>query len=132
MKTKHLLFVLFLFTLSSLFSQTIYVVDQNPNAPSGDHVYTNLQTCIDSASDGDIIHVIPAIENYGTVTIDKELHLVGAGWVPDIQSGLKSMVYRIIFESNTSNGSTLNALILTQTNDYSILTMASVSPVAPK
>jgi hypothetical protein len=121
MSLKHTLLIPLLLTTSLLFSQTIYVVDQNPNAPSGDHVYADLQQCIDAASAGDIIHVIPALDNYGTVTIDKELHLVGAGWVPDIQSGLKSMIYRIIFEANTSNGSTLNGLIFTQTNDYSIL-----------
>lgn len=120
MRTNQLLLLLFLFTTSALFSQTIYVVDQNPNAPSGDHVYADLQNCIDNATDGDIIHIIPAIDNYGSITIDKELHIIGSGWIPDSQSGMKSTVYSIQFESNNANGSTLNGLVLAQTNDYPI------------
>ena len=120
MRPSKLLLAVFLFTTSTLFSQTIYVADQNPNAPTGDHVFSTLQECIDNASDGDIIHVIPANENYGSVTIDKELHIVGSGWIPDNQTGMKSRIYSIQFESSNANGSTLNGLVLTQTNDYPI------------
>ncbi len=120
MKPNQLLLLLFLFSTSILFSQTTYVVDQNENAPTGDHVYSDLQTCIDIAADGDIIHIIPANSNYGSVLINKELHIVGSGWIPDNQSGMKSMIYSIQFKSNDADGSTLNGLVLTQTNDYPV------------
>lgn len=120
MRPFQLLLTVILFSTSTLFSQTIYVADQNPNAPTGDHVFSSLQECIDIASDGDIIHVIPANGDYGSVIIDKELHIVGSGWIPDNQTGLKSRVYSIQFESNNANGSTLNGLVLIQSNDYPI------------
>jgi hypothetical protein len=111
----------FLFLLgNNSFSQTIYKVDSNPNAPTGDHVYSDLQECIDAASDGDIIQIIPAVETYGAVQIDKELHLVGSGRVPDNQSGLTSKISSIVFESNAANGGTLNGLVLLDVNSYPI------------
>ena len=80
MRPIKLLLMLCLFSSASLFSQTIYKVDSNPNAPSGDHVYADLQDCIDAASDGDIIQIIPNNDDYGSVTVDKELHFRGSGW----------------------------------------------------
>lgn len=121
MRPIKLLLMLWLFSTASLFSQTIYKVDSNPNAPSGDHVYTDLQECIDAASDGDIIQIIPAVDHYGDVQISKELHLVGSGWIPDNQSGVNTKVNSIIFESNTSNGSTLNGLTLIASWSYPII-----------
>ncbi|MEN8156112.1 MAG: hypothetical protein ABFS10_04125 [Bacteroidota bacterium] len=121
MKPKFFLFLLSLFVSVNLFSQTIYVVDQNPNAPTGDHVYNDLQQCIDSASDGDMIHIIPATDDYGDVTINKELHLVGSGWVPDNQTGVISKVHTIVFMANVANGSTLNGLVLTEAAHYPVI-----------
>lgn len=120
MRPIKLLLMLWLFSTASLFSQTIYKVDSNPNAPSGDHVYTDLQECIDAASDGDIIQIIPAVDHYGDVQISKELHLVGSGWVPDNQSGANTKINSIVFESNTSNGSTLNGLTFIANWSYPI------------
>ena len=120
MKPYYVLLAIFLLVSANSFSQTIYVADNNPNAPTGDHVFSTLQECIDIASDGDIIHVIPANDNYGSVIIDKELHIIGSGWIPDNQTGMKSRIYSIVFESNNANGSTLNGLVLTQTNDYPV------------
>jgi hypothetical protein len=120
MRPKQFLMALFLLIYANSFSQTIYVVDQNSNAPSGDHIYTDLQTCIDNASDGDMIHVIPSINNYGDVIINKELHIVGSGWIPDNQTGMKSFINSIVIESSSANGTTLNGLVLTQTSDFPI------------
>ena len=121
MRPQFLVLSLFLFVSSTIFSQTIFVVDKNSNAPEGDHVYNDLQTCINNASSGDMIHVIPAVDDYGSITIDKELHLVGTGWVPDNQSGMISKVNAIVFASKKANGSTLNGLVLMQTNDYPMI-----------
>ena len=120
MRPNFFLVAIFLLLNANAFSQTIYKVDSNPNAPTGDHVYTDLQDCIDAATDGDIIQIIPAVAHYGDVKIDKELHLVGSGWVSDNQSGANTKVNTIIFESNTSNGSTLNGLTFASTYSYPI------------
>jgi len=120
MRPNYLLVAIFLLLNASTNSQTIYKVDSNPNAPTGDHVYSDLQECIDATSDGDIIQIIPANDHYGDVKIDKELHLVGSGYVPDNQSGMKTKINSIIFESSTANGSTLNGLTLTATYSYPI------------
>lgn len=121
MKPKFSFLLLCLFVSVNVFSQTILVADKNPNAPTGDHVYSDLQDCIDNASDGDMIHIIPATEDYGDVTIDKELHLVGSGWVPDNQSAMISKVNTIVFVSNKANGSTLNGLVLIETKHYPVI-----------
>ncbi|RLD27814.1 MAG: hypothetical protein DRI54_00420 [Bacteroidetes bacterium] len=121
MRPSKFLMAAFLFVATNLFSQTIYKVDSNPNAPTGDHVYSNLQDCIDAASDGDIIQIIPAVDHYGDVEINKELHLVGSGWVSDNQSGMISKVNSIVFESSTANGSTLNGLTLIADYSYPIV-----------
>lgn len=120
MRPQLLMLFLFVFMCTNLLAQTTYVVDQNPNAPTGDHVFNDLQTCIDNASNGDMIHIVPATNNYGDVLIDKELHLVGTGWVPDNQTGMISQVNSISFSANESNGSTLNGLVIVKTNDYPV------------
>jgi hypothetical protein len=63
-------------------AQTIFVADNNPNAPLGDgsvNVYASLQAAIDAASDDDIIHVVPSNTNYGLITLNKRLTLLGPG-----------------------------------------------------
>jgi len=121
MKPKFYFFLLSIFVSTNLFSQTIYVVDKNPDAPTGDHVFSDLQQCIDTASDGDMIHIIPAAEDYDSVTIDKELHLVGSGWIADNQTGMTSKVNTIVFVAEKANGSTLNGLYLTETIHYPVI-----------
>ncbi|RLD27817.1 MAG: hypothetical protein DRI54_00435 [Bacteroidetes bacterium] len=120
MRPLKIFLAAFLFAATNLFSQTIYKVDSNPNAPLGEHVYSDLQECINNATDGDIIQVIPASTDYGTVTIDKELHLVGAGLVPDNQSGMNSKIYQIVFGANADNSS-LNGLVLTNIYDFGVV-----------
>ncbi len=121
MKPKFSFLLLCLFVSVNVFSQTILVADKNPNAPTGDHVYSDLQECIDNASDGDMIHIIPAAEDYGDVIINKELHLVGSGWVSDNQSGMITKVNTIVFVSDKANGSTLNGLVLIERTHYPVI-----------
>ncbi|MDX2443269.1 MAG: hypothetical protein QNK30_05670 [Bacteroidales bacterium] len=121
MKQKFSFFLLLMYMSANLFSQTIYVVDKNPDAPTGDHVFNDLQLCIDNASAGDMIHIIPAVDDYGSVSINKELHLVGSGWIPDSQTGEISKVNTIVFLANQANGSSLNGLVLTETKHYPII-----------
>lgn len=61
----------------------VLVADNNSNAPTGAHIHATLQDAIDAASDGDIVHVVPSATNYGSVSVNKQLHLVGIGVNPD-------------------------------------------------
>ncbi|MDD7887123.1 hypothetical protein [Flavivirga sp. 57AJ16] len=77
MKTKQLL----LLSTTMLFAfichaQTTITVDNS----IGSHAqYSDLQSAISAASNGDIIQVHPSEINYGNITIDKELTLIGFG-----------------------------------------------------
>ena len=66
------------------FSQNILIADNNAGAPSGAHVYSDLQAAIDAATPGDIIHVIPSPTDYGSVTVSTDdLSIFGIGIKPD-------------------------------------------------
>jgi hypothetical protein len=68
-----------------VFSQNILVVNNNAGAPTGSHVYSTLQAAIDATVAGDIIHVIPSPNTYGTATIDAQdsISIYGIGIKPD-------------------------------------------------
>lgn len=60
----------------TLNAQNIITVDNNAGSGA---MYTNLQTAIDNALPGDIIHVSGSPINYGTISIGKQLTIIGAG-----------------------------------------------------
>jgi len=75
MKTKITLqFILLLGVLQFLNAQTIITVD---NAIGSEALFSDLQSAISSATAGDIIHILPSEINYGDVTLEKELTLLG-------------------------------------------------------
>ncbi|MGB5982158.1 MAG: hypothetical protein WBG46_08445 [Nonlabens sp.] len=57
-------------------AQTTYVVDNNPNSGAQ---FSDIQSAIDAASDGDTIYVQQSEIRYAAVTLDKELHVIGRG-----------------------------------------------------
>lgn len=99
MKTMifFLSFVL-LFTFSSK-AQTVITVD---NSVGSNAQYSDLQTAIALATAGDIIYVHPSEINYGDITVDKTLHLIGfAHSDPD----KATYIAEITFGENASNSS---------------------------
>lgn len=78
MKTRSLfILALFIHISYGLFA-TVLTVSNNPNSPGQ---YTSLQAAIDAAGvNGDTIMVAGSATNYGSVTINKRLVLVGAGY----------------------------------------------------
>ena len=58
----------------------VWIVDNNPTPLKGDHVFTELQTAIDAASDGDVIQITPSTKSYGNANVQKSLKIVGAGF----------------------------------------------------
>lgn len=100
MKKYIFTLVTFLFSLS-LLNSTIITVSNNPAIPAQ---YTDLQEAIDDASPGDTIYVHGSSFDYGTADINKELHLIGAGFHPLRESSNKSEA-SIEFGSEADNSS---------------------------
>lgn len=121
MRLKHIITIALFATCGSTFSQNYFTADNNDNAPEGDHVYSDLQTCINAAEDGDIIHVIPSETNYGDIILNKGVHLVGAGMVSDIPNGLTSQIRTITFDASTADGASLNGIVVTLTAAHPVL-----------
>lgn len=108
-------FVLGILTLGN--AQNIISVDNSTGANAD---YSELQTAISAASDGDIIYVQPSETNYGNISIDKQLTLIGYSHSsPD----KKSFVGNINLLDGASN-TTLNGLYANNfyTNNSTTLT----------
>lgn len=116
-------FILILITVGLAQAQTIHVVNNTPGAPGGTNVYTSVDDAITAAVDGDIIHIIPSQESYGSFTINKQLQIYGIGINPDKQAPILSRITDITVENNAS-GSTIEGLWL---NSLSIAQDVSVS-----
>lgn len=87
MKTLAFLIILFFLSFPSLAQKTL-IVDNTGSAPAGDHVYTDLQTAIDAAEEGDIIHVMPSPTIYEELVFDgiSNLSIIGIGINPNLIS----------------------------------------------
>lgn len=129
MRPKKILPVLFMLICGMAFSQNYLKVDQNPNAPTGDHVYNDLQECIDAANDGDVIYIIPAVDSYGEVTLNKRLTLIGSGWQADNQSNMVSKVDRIFVDPLYADGSTIDGVLLMTTTAFPVVLGITNAPV---
>ncbi|NQZ76869.1 MAG: hypothetical protein HRT61_12330 [Ekhidna sp.] len=109
MKTK--LFALFI-TLVAFANAQVTIVDNNGNAPAG--VETSLSTAITNATAGDTLLIIPSTTNYGNISIDKELTIIGVGFNPDMDIFLTSTVGSVTLQTAAS-GTKLIGLVLTGT-----------------
>ncbi|MEQ9403464.1 MAG: hypothetical protein RIM99_07765 [Cyclobacteriaceae bacterium] len=121
--TKHILFVLFIFLVLTGYSQTVRIADNNFNAPTGTNIYATIQEAADAAGPGDYIYVQPSPTSYGSVNIEKELHLVGIGFNLDKDAPLSSTMLDIVFRNNIDN--TSNASNSTVTG----LTIRDIYPI---
>ena len=94
--------------------QTIHVVNNNPNAPTGAHVFATLQEALDAALPGDIVHVVPSKTPHGRALINKRLTIYGGGGVRDFDfetpSHPLSWIDAIGFTSGNASGTTLSGL----------------------
>lgn len=81
---KFLTTTLLLLIGFSATSQTVWIADNRPTAPTGAHIFSNAAAAITAASPGDIIHLIPSQFSYGNFTINKDsLTFFGIGYNPD-------------------------------------------------
>ncbi len=78
-------------------SQTVITVD---NSVGSNAQFSDLQSAISSASNNDIIYVHASEINYGNITVDKPLTLIGFSHT---DADKESMVTDLIFGANASN-----------------------------
>jgi len=81
MRTKLLAFS-FLFSIG-IQAQTTWTVDNNPANGAN---FTNAQTAMSAASEGDTLYIHPSAISYGLLNIDKTIHLRGLGHHPSVSN----------------------------------------------
>lgn len=74
MKTKTLFLSFVFFVCIGIHAQNVITVD---NSPGANAQYDNLPDAITAAADGDILYVHASETNYGVITINKPLSLIG-------------------------------------------------------
>ncbi|MDO5979244.1 hypothetical protein [Flavivirga spongiicola] len=97
MKTKQLLLSVGILFSFLCHAQTTITVD---NSVGSNAQYSDLQSAISAASNGDIIYVHASEINYGNITIDKEIKLIGFG---HSNVNKQTMVTDLILNANSSN-----------------------------
>ncbi|NOY48651.1 MAG: hypothetical protein GXO84_10765 [Chlorobi bacterium] len=96
MKTKLFLSIALMLAFFC-YSQSVITVD---NSVGSNAQFSDLQSAISSASNNDIIYVHASEINYGNITIDKPLTLIGFS---HSDTDKESMVTDLIFGSSASN-----------------------------
>jgi hypothetical protein len=113
---------LFLFIAASAKTQaTVITVSNTPNSPAQ---FTDLQLAINVANNGDTIYVSGSLVNYGVITIDKPLVLLGAGFNPQKEMPLVSQLTRVDI-LNTAEGSVIEGFIIINTTGVLTLNCTS-------
>ena len=103
MKNSIVALLIVLISSTGLYSQNIFVANNNPGAATGTNVFTGssaLQDAIAAVSPGDIIYIVPSGINYGDATITQSLTLFGIGIRTDSQSTNNSVVGNIIIDAS--------------------------------
>ena len=86
--------------------QRILLVDNNPGAPADDgkvnsFVYNDLPSAVAAAMAGDILHIKPSPNDYGSVTINTDdISLVGIGFNPDKDLPITTNITRIDLDAS--------------------------------
>ncbi len=93
------------FTALNLQAQTTRIVDHNFNAPVGDLIYSTLQAAHDAADPGDTIFVQPSPTYYGNISISKEIHLRGIGFLLTKDMPYNSRMDIMVWTNNLDNTS---------------------------
>ena len=111
---SKLFLALFLcFSSISVLNATIITVD---NSSNGGGQYADLQLAVDAAVAGDTIHVIGSNVTYGSVTVRKQLTIIGAGYNPPNQFSLASTLSSVSLSGNalgTAAGSAIMGIEIT-------------------
>lgn len=93
-------------------SATVLTVSNDVNSPGQ---YTTINDAISAASPGDTILVAGSPNLYSGATVNKDLHLVGAGYNPNKENPLTTRVSAVNFTS-AADGSSIQGFSVTSTN----------------
>ena len=85
LKASLLTIVILLMTVVAIQAQTIRVVDNNPNAPSGENVFSTIQEAHDAADPGDILHIVGSNTTYASANLSKSLTILGDGMNAEVK-----------------------------------------------
>lgn len=104
MKMKNYFLVSLLIFSNSAIQAVVRTVSNNPNSPGQ---YTSLPAAITAANANDTIYVVGSTTDYGTITINKQLTIIGSGYNPNKQIPYKTQISSITIArtllSNPSN-----------------------------
>lgn len=83
----------------------------------GTTVFNDLQQAVAAVAEGDTLYVESSVNDYGLLTINKKIHLIGTGYFLDQNAGLQhhqptAKIRRVNFTAGSS-GSTLEGLDIT-------------------
>lgn len=118
MKTKLSILVTVLLFTCFINAQNVITVD---NSIGANAQYSDLQTAIDAASNGDIIYVHASEINYGSISIDKALTIIGSGH-SDPNKGTYINYIELLDNSSNSKFTGLNITWDFYTNNTNMLT----------
>lgn len=107
MKTLKITILCGLLSLFS-FSQTVHTVD---NRDQSGGQFTSLQAAVDAANPGDIIHVLPSPNSYGSIDVTKTLTIMGLGHNPANTNGEVATISIISLEGNSA-GTEIKGLVI--------------------
>ena len=109
MKTSILKLTLLLFG-TSLFAQNTWTVDNRPGTTAQ---FSSLQAAHDAAEPGDFIYIHPSTTSYGSININKQIHLRSIGHGPELANGEFASVGTIsLRKNNATNTTASNSSIL--------------------
>jgi hypothetical protein len=114
-------FISLLFLSLSVFSQTIYIANNNTGAVTGTNVFTGngaIGSAITAATAGDIIYVVPSGTNYTAITVNKSLTIIGPGFNPDKTNSLTATVNGVTVNANNVRISGLSTGFVQMLNGF--------------
>ncbi len=104
-KMKKSIIFLLAAAMCSFANATVRTVSNNPNSPGQ---YTDLTVAITASAPGDTLYIHGSPTDYGTITINKPLTLIGAGGLPNKNYSFSTYIGYVTLGLNgtgTSSGS---------------------------
>jgi hypothetical protein len=119
MLKKAILLIVLLFVINKT-KATVITVSNAPNSPAQ---FTDLQLAINAANNGDTIYVSGSLVNYGQITVNKQLILIGTGFNPQKDLPFVSQLISIDFQTG-AEGSVIDGFII---NNFGFLVPTCIS-----
>jgi len=106
---KNLLLLAIAFIGTIQLSAQVRTVSNSTNSPGQ---YYTLQEAINAANSGDTLYVHGSAASYGSVTVNKRLTIIGAGFNPQSQFGLSTIIGNITLDTVHPTHSSLGSIFI--------------------